>query len=61
MAILERFLVDAEERGKAFFVNFLDKQHTRLKGLFERHVVSDGLPKSGGVDKTSICRRNKSI
>ncbi|KAI0249489.1 exocyst complex component Sec3-domain-containing protein [Lactifluus subvellereus] len=39
MATLERFLADAEERGKAFFMNFLDKQHTRLKGLFERHVA----------------------
>ncbi|KAI0271421.1 exocyst complex component Sec3-domain-containing protein [Gloeopeniophorella convolvens] len=38
LATLERFLADADERGKAFFINFLDKQHTRLKGLFERHV-----------------------
>lgn len=39
LATLERFLADADERGSAFLVNFLDKQHTRLKGLFERHVV----------------------
>jgi hypothetical protein len=39
MATLERFLADADERGKTFFINFLDKQYTRLKGLFERHVV----------------------
>ncbi len=39
LATLERFLADADERGKAFLINFLDKQHTRLKGLFERHVV----------------------
>jgi hypothetical protein len=39
MATLERFLADADERGTAFLINFLDKQHTRLKGLFERHVV----------------------
>ncbi|KAI0305016.1 exocyst complex component Sec3-domain-containing protein [Russula brevipes] len=39
MATLERFLADADERGKTFFINFLDKQHTRLKGLFERHVA----------------------
>jgi exocyst complex component 1 len=52
MATLERFLSEAEEWGKAFFINFLDKQHTRLKGLFERHVVSDSLSTSGDVDKT---------
>jgi len=39
LATLERFLAEADERGTAFFVNFLDKQHTRLKGLFERHVA----------------------
>lgn len=51
MAALEHFLADAEERGKTFFINFLDKQHTRLKGLFERHVVSDDFYTSGDVDK----------
>ena len=39
LATVERFLADADERGTAFLLNFLDKQHTRLKGLFERHVV----------------------
>jgi exocyst complex component 1 len=39
LATLERFLADADERGTAFLINFLDKQHTRLKGLFERHIV----------------------
>ncbi|KAI0286899.1 exocyst complex component Sec3-domain-containing protein [Russula aff. rugulosa BPL654] len=39
LATLERFLADADERGSAFLVNFLDKQYTRLKGLFERHVA----------------------
>jgi hypothetical protein len=39
LATLERFLADADERGAAFLINFLDKQHTRLQGLFERHVV----------------------
>jgi exocyst complex component 1 len=51
MAALEHFLGDAEERGKTFFINFLDKQHTRLKGLFERHVVSDGFYTNEDVDK----------
>ena len=36
---LERFLTEAEERGNAFFMTLLEKQHTRLKGLFERRVV----------------------
>ena len=39
LATLEHFLAEADERGTTFFINFLDKQHTRLKGLFERHVV----------------------
>ena len=36
---LERFLTEAEERGNAFFLGLLEKQHVRLKGLFERQVV----------------------
>jgi hypothetical protein len=40
VASLERFLADAEERSNMFFQNLLEKQHGRLKGLFERHVVS---------------------
>ncbi|KAI0322704.1 exocyst complex component Sec3-domain-containing protein [Amylostereum chailletii] len=39
-ACLERFLSEADERGTAFFINLLDKQHTRLKALFERHVAT---------------------
>ncbi|CAL1695070.1 unnamed protein product [Somion occarium] len=35
---LERFLADAEERGNTFFTNVLEKQHTRLNGLFDRRV-----------------------
>lgn len=35
---LERFLGEAEERGNAFFLQILDKQHLRLKGTFDRHV-----------------------
>lgn len=35
---LERFLIEAEERGNIFLHNLLEKQHMRLKGLFERHV-----------------------
>ena len=39
VVVLERYLADAEERGNAFFLNVLEKQHVRLKGLFERRVV----------------------
>ncbi|KAJ7596864.1 exocyst complex component Sec3-domain-containing protein [Mycena floridula] len=35
---LERFLADADERGSDFFFSVLGKQHTRLKGLFDRHI-----------------------
>lgn len=40
---LERFLADAEERGNSFLHNVLEKQHTRLKALFDRRVVSDNI------------------
>ena len=36
---MERFLVEAEERGNAFFFTLLEKQNLRMKGIFERHVV----------------------
>ncbi|GBE77755.1 hypothetical protein SCP_0106370 [Sparassis crispa] len=35
---LERFLVDAEERGNTFLLNLLEKQHTRLKAIFSGRV-----------------------
>ncbi|CDO72981.1 hypothetical protein BN946_scf185007.g35 [Trametes cinnabarina] len=38
LASLERFQSDAEERGNAFFLSLLEKQHMRLKALFERRV-----------------------
>ncbi|KAI0048330.1 hypothetical protein FA95DRAFT_1490994 [Auriscalpium vulgare] len=38
-ATLEKFLADADERGNTFLLTFLDKQHTRLKALFDRHVT----------------------
>ena len=40
IACLERFMVDADERGNTFVQGVLDKQHTRLKARFDRHVVS---------------------
>lgn len=38
LAYLERFQADAEERGNAFVLTFLEKQRTRLKALFDRHI-----------------------
>jgi len=40
IACLERFLVDADEAGNVFLLHLLEKQRMRLKGLFDRHVVS---------------------
>lgn len=36
---IERFLGDADERGNQFLLNLLGKQHIRLKGIFDRHIV----------------------
>lgn len=41
IACLERFVADADERGNTFFLQILDKQHLRLKGAFDRHIVSE--------------------
>ncbi|KAN0100480.1 Exocyst complex component Sec3 domain containing protein [Tylopilus felleus] len=38
IACLERFLADADERGSSFFLQILEKQHLRLKGVFDRHI-----------------------
>ncbi|KAG5636373.1 hypothetical protein H0H81_008291 [Sphagnurus paluster] len=38
IACLERFLADAEDQGNQFFLTILEKQHSRLKGIYERHV-----------------------
>jgi hypothetical protein len=47
LATLERFLSDADERTNAFLINVLDKQHMRLRGLFERHVVCSSVQPIG--------------
>ncbi|EMD41929.1 hypothetical protein CERSUDRAFT_79548 [Gelatoporia subvermispora B] len=39
VACLEKFLAEAEERGNAFLISVLEKQHMRLKSLFERRVT----------------------
>ncbi|KAI9461762.1 exocyst complex component Sec3-domain-containing protein [Boletus coccyginus] len=38
IACLECFLAEADERGNTFFVQILEKQHLRLKGVFDRHI-----------------------
>ncbi|KAI0085410.1 exocyst complex component Sec3-domain-containing protein [Irpex rosettiformis] len=38
IACIEKFLTDAEERGNAFFLEVLEKQHSRMKGIYERRV-----------------------
>ncbi|XP_006453994.1 hypothetical protein AGABI2DRAFT_61670 [Agaricus bisporus var. bisporus H97] len=38
LAILEKFIADADEKGNLFLFNFLGKQYTRLKGVFDRHI-----------------------
>jgi hypothetical protein len=40
MVSLERFLIDAEENGNPFVLSLLEKQHFRLKLVFDRHIVS---------------------
>ncbi|RPD57026.1 hypothetical protein L227DRAFT_578216 [Lentinus tigrinus ALCF2SS1-6] len=39
LATLEKFQSEAEERGNAFLLGALEKQHMRLKALFERRVT----------------------
>ncbi|KAI0830519.1 exocyst complex component Sec3-domain-containing protein [Trametes gibbosa] len=38
LASLEKFQIEAEERGNTFLLSLLEKQHMRLKALFERRV-----------------------
>lgn len=40
LACVERFSIDAEERGNQFLLSLLGKQQVRLKGLFDRFIVS---------------------
>lgn len=45
LASVERAIADAEERANNFFAGVLDKQHQRLRAVFDRHVVRDFLDK----------------
>lgn len=40
MAAVERGILDADERGNGFFASILERQQQRLRGIFDRHVVS---------------------
>ncbi|SJL05580.1 uncharacterized protein ARMOST_08937 [Armillaria ostoyae] len=55
IACLERFLADADDRGNNFFVGLLEKQHTRLKGLLDRHVNEQ----IQGVERTKLTSKKR--
>ncbi|KII93765.1 hypothetical protein PLICRDRAFT_152811 [Plicaturopsis crispa FD-325 SS-3] len=55
IAILERFLVDADERGNAFLQHALEKQLMRLKGLFDRHITEQ----IKGVEDTKLTSKKR--
>jgi exocyst complex component 1 len=40
IAVLERFKLESELRSNPFVRNLFSKQHTRLRAVFDRHVVS---------------------
>ncbi|KAG7099041.1 hypothetical protein E1B28_000920 [Marasmius oreades] len=39
IATIERFIADSDDRINDFLLNILSKQQTRLKALFDRHIV----------------------
>ncbi|KAF4623518.1 hypothetical protein D9613_002135 [Agrocybe pediades] len=55
LAFLERFMVEAEEKGNPFVMSLLDKQHSRLKIVFDRHV-SEQLK---GIEKTKLSSKKR--
>ncbi|KAJ7357195.1 exocyst complex component sec3 subunit [Mycena albidolilacea] len=55
LASIERFLAEAEERGTAFLFNALSKQHTRLKGLYDRHINEQ----IKGVEQTKLTSKKR--
>ncbi|THH10168.1 hypothetical protein EW145_g1521 [Phellinidium pouzarii] len=50
IASIERAIVDAEAHGNPFFAIALDKQHQRLKAIFDRHVDEQ----IKGVEQTQL-------
>lgn len=60
IACVEKFLADAEERGNTFFLEVLEKQHSRMKGLYERRVVRvSNLMRSIPLTLSTIERTNQ--
>ncbi|TFK30812.1 exocyst protein [Coprinopsis marcescibilis] len=55
LVVLERHLENPEPRGTPFFLNMLDKQHTRLRTAYERHV-SDQLR---GIEQTKLTSKKR--
>ncbi|KAJ3575972.1 hypothetical protein NP233_g733 [Leucocoprinus birnbaumii] len=56
LATLERFMIEADEKANQFLNGFLSKQHTRLKGVFDRHI-NDQLKSIEQTKSTSKKRR----
>ncbi|KAJ7225687.1 exocyst complex component sec3 subunit [Mycena pura] len=55
LASIERFTAEADERGNMFLHNVLGKQHTRLKGLFDRHINEQ----IQGVEQTKLTSKKR--
>jgi hypothetical protein len=55
---LERFLIEAEERGNTFLLGLLEKQHVRLKALFNNHIVRAAFLHITG-ENSRLSRMNK--
>ncbi|KAJ6519655.1 exocyst complex component sec3 subunit [Mycena sanguinolenta] len=55
LASIERFVADADEKGNTFLFNALGKQHTRLKGLFDRHINEQ----IKGVEQTKLTSKKR--
>nr|GAT61106.1 predicted protein [Mycena chlorophos] len=52
---IERFVAEADEKGNLFLLNVLGKQHTRLKGLFDRHINEQ----IKGVEQTKLTSKKR--
>ncbi|PPQ67093.1 hypothetical protein CVT25_005694 [Psilocybe cyanescens] len=55
LAFLERFLVEAEEKGNPFILNLLEKQHSRLKIVFDRHITEQ----LKGIERTKLSSKKR--
>ncbi|KAJ7048537.1 exocyst complex component Sec3-domain-containing protein [Mycena amicta] len=55
LASIERFVAEADDKGNAFLLNALGKQHTRLKGLFDRHINEQ----IKGVEQTKLTSKKR--